>query len=87
MLCFLEFCRLKYNTTKINILVFDEFTVGLDTEGEEIFYSILKELSDKNNLEIIVVYHSISIDPENIDRVFEAYQERGFSQFELLESE
>ncbi len=87
MLCFLEFTKLKYNTAKINVLVFDEFTVGLDSQGEEVFYSILKELSEKNNLEIIIVYHAISIDPENIDRVFEAYQGRGFSQFELIESE
>jgi hypothetical protein len=85
MFCFLEFCKLKYNTAKVNILIFDEFTVGLDPEGESTFYEILRDISDKENLEVITVSHSSLIDPDKIDSTYSASISRGFSNLMKIE--
>ncbi len=85
MFCFLEFCKLKYNTAKINLLAFDEFTVGLDPEGESTFYEILKDISKRDEVEIITVSHSSLIDPDKIDNIYSAEVRSGFSNLTKID--
>lgn len=82
---FLEFCKLKHHNANVNILILDEFASGLDPEGESIMYSILKDISEKENKEVITITHNPAIDPDNIQRHFHASLRRGFSQLEEIE--
>ena len=82
---FLDFCKLKHSKSKTNVLIIDEFASGLDPEGENVLYEILKDLSQDSNMEIITISHSQAIDPDKIDRILEAVVDRGFSQ--LVEHE
>jgi len=77
---FLDFCKIKHSKAKTNVLVIDEFASGLDPDGENVLYEILKDLAENSNIEVITISHSTAIDPDKIDRVFEASIERGFSQ-------
>lgn len=81
---FLEFCKLKYSNSSINILLLDEFSIGLDGEGEADMYEILKDVVEKEDKEIITISPVEQNDPEKIDRVFLAKIERGFSNLEQI---
>lgn len=82
---FLEFCKLKHNNANLNVLILDEFASGLDPEGESVMYSILKDIAEKEDKEVITITHSAVIDPDNINTHYHASLRRGFSQLELIE--
>ena len=82
---FLEFCKLKYSTSSLNVLILDEFSTGLDPEGENVLYEVLKDMVGKEQKEIITISHSTMIDPEKIKRLFLAERNRGFSTLTLSE--
>jgi len=82
---FLEFCKVKHSNANINILILDEFNTGLDSEGESVMYTILKDISAKENKEVLTITHSSQIDPDNINHHYIAKLERGFSKLELVE--
>lgn len=84
---FLEFCKLKHSNSNINILILDEFSSGLDISGENILFEILKDISEKNNSEIITISQNPLIDPEKINNLYEVKMEKGFSVMELIKDE
>lgn len=84
---FLDFCKIKHSKAKTNLLIIDEFASGLDVQSENILYEILRDLSSSNNIEVITISHSTAIDPDKIDRVFNAEFQGGFSQLALVEEE
>ena len=81
---FLEFCKLKYSNSSINVLVLDEFFEGLDAEGEYYLYGILKDMVKKESKEIITITPEKTDDFEKIDKLYHASIERGFSQLKLI---
>lgn len=83
---FIDFSQIKNRKSNSNILILDEITAGFDLSGENILYDILREISVKENKEIVTVSQSNAIDPEKIDRLFEVTTENGFSKLELIES-
>jgi len=83
---FIDFSQIKNRKSNCNVLVLDEITTGVDLFGENILFDILKEISTKENKEIITVSHSGNIDPEKIDRLFEVKTDNGFSDIKLIES-
>jgi DNA repair exonuclease SbcCD ATPase subunit len=83
---FIDFSQIKNRKSNCNVLILDEITTGVDLYGENILFDILKEISTKENKEIITVSHSGNIDPEKIDRLFEVKPENGFSTIKLIES-
>jgi DNA repair exonuclease SbcCD ATPase subunit len=83
---FLEFCKIKNRKSETNLLILDEITGGVDAAGENILYDILREMANKENKEIITISHSGNIDPEKIDRLYNAKIEGGFSNLRQLES-
>jgi len=83
---FIDFSQIKNRQSNCNVLVLDEITTGVDPQGENILFDILKEICTKENKEVITVSHSGNIDPEKIDRLFEVQTINGFSALELIES-
>jgi len=83
---FIDFSQMKNRKSNTNLLVLDEITTGVDLFGENILFDILKDISVKENKEIITISHSGNIDPEKIDRLFEVSTVNGFSEIELIES-
>ena len=83
---FIDFSQIKNRKSNCNVLVLDEITTGVDPLGENILFDILKEISSKEEKEIITVSHSGNIDPEKIDRLFEVSPNNGFSEIKLIES-
>jgi len=83
---FIDFSQIKNRKSNSNLLVLDEITTGVDQFGENILFDILKQVSQKENKEIVTISHSGNIDPEKIDRLFEVTTENGFSKIELIES-
>jgi len=83
---FIDFSQIKNRKSNCNVLILDEITTGVDLFGENILFDILKEISIKENKEIITVSHSGNIDPEKIDRLFEVKPDNGFSSIKLIES-
>ena len=80
MFTFLEFCKMKHSHAAIDFLVLDEFSSGLDPEGENTLYDILKDMVDKEGKEIITISHSAMIDPEKISKLYTVDIEHGFSK-------
>lgn len=83
MFTFLEFCKMKHSNNSMNLLILDEFPVGLDTEGENAIHEIMKDIVEKEDKEIITISPNPRIDPDRIDRLFYASMNKGFSQLEL----
>lgn len=80
---FLEFCKLKYSTSSLNVLFLDEFSTGLDAEGENVLYEVLQTMVEKEQKDIITISHSMMIDPEKVTRLFVAEKTRGYSSLVL----
>jgi len=81
---FIEFVKLKHSNAKIDVMILDEFSAGLDADSENILYEILKDMSENDESEIITVSHSSMIDPDKINRRFVVTNQKGFSQMELI---
>lgn len=82
---FLEFCKLKYSNSSINVLMLDEFSIGLDSEGEYDLYTVLKDIVEAEDKEIITISPIDSGDLDRTDRLFTAKVEKGFSMLEMVE--
>lgn len=52
-----------------SILLLDEPTVGIDINGQNELYKLLKELNEKLNLTIIIVSHDISIIKKEVKEI------------------
>jgi len=79
MFAFMEFAKFKAKKSNNNLLILDEITAGCDAIAENALYDILKEVVNREGKEIITVSHSMAIDPEKVDRLFQVTMERGFS--------
>jgi len=84
MFTFLEFCKMKNSKANFNLIILDESGGGLDNEGENTMFEILRELSEKENKEVMIISHSDLIDPEKVDRLFEVTL-NDFSKLELVQ--
>ena len=85
MFTFLEFCKMKHSNASINLLILDEFSSGLDPEGENIMHDILKDIVEKESKEILTISPNPHIDPDKIDRHINVSMRGGFSEMRLVE--
>jgi len=83
---FLEFCKIKNRKSDTNLLVLDEITAGVDANGENMLYDILREIVHKEGKEIVTVSHSMAIDSDKIDNCYDVRMEKGFSILTRAES-
>jgi len=51
------------------LLILDEPTVGIDTQSQEVFYTLLAELNKKRGLTIIIVSHDIDVVMNEVNSV------------------
>lgn len=64
----MDFFRMKKGKTINNILIFDEFSVGLDSNSEEVLYDILTKMSNEQDLCIYTMSHAkLSLNVETIE--------------------
>ncbi len=82
---FLSFSKLRNQKSDINILILDEIDSGLDAEGRNILFEVLKDASNNELKEIITVSHAMDVDNDMIDRAFQVKMENGFSTINKLE--
>jgi DNA repair exonuclease SbcCD ATPase subunit len=85
LFAFLEFSQTKNRKATSNVIFLDEISSTLDAEGENMLYDILRGLANKGKC-IVTVSASGNIDPEKVDRLFEAQIDRGFSKLSRIEN-
>jgi DNA repair exonuclease SbcCD ATPase subunit len=81
---FMEFCKIKFAQASTNLMILDEISAGLDVDGENILYEILKELASKEQKSIITISHSGVINPEYIDYKYLVAIQQGFSTIKRI---
>lgn len=82
---FLEFCKIRNRQSETNILILDEITAGVDGPGENMLYDILRDIVNREGKEVITVSHSLSIDADKIDKVYDVTTDHGFSKINVAE--
>lgn len=81
---FLEFCKIKFANSSINILLFDEFSFGLDDDGEDDMYGVFRDMVEKEDKEIITFSPVDLEDVEKADRMYKVSIVKGFSKIEIV---
>lgn len=77
---FVEFCKSKYPLATSNLMILDEVTAGLDVDGENDMFGILREINNKENKCILVISHSTGISSEFVDKSYEVKIVKKFSE-------
>jgi energy-coupling factor transporter ATP-binding protein EcfA2 len=77
---FVEFCKSKYPLATSNLMILDEVTAGLDVDGENDMFGILREINNKENKCILVISHSTGISSEYVDKSYEVKIVKKFSE-------
>ena len=79
LFAFINFALFKNKKCNTNLLIFDEIDSGLDLDGKNRLYEVLREYKDQQNKSIITISHDTNIDPDHFDEVYNVSLERGFS--------
>jgi len=79
LFAFINFALFKNKKCNTNLLVFDEIDSGLDLDGKNRLYEVLKEYKEQQNKCIITISHDTNIDPDHFDEVYNVEMEKGFS--------
>lgn len=85
LFAFTEFCKIKNRKANTNLMILDEITAGCDAAAENALYDILREVVNREGKEIITVSHSLAIDPEKVDRLYQTTMDKGFSKLTRVE--
>ncbi len=79
LFAFINFALFKNKKCNTNLLVFDEIDSGLDLDGKNRLYEVLKEYKEQQNKCIITISHDTAIDPDSFDSIYSVKLEKGFS--------
>lgn len=82
LFAFINFALFKNKKCNTNLLVFDEIDSGLDLDGKNRLYEVLKEYKEQQNKCIITISHDTAIDPDSFDEIYNVKIEKGFSVIE-----
>ena len=82
LFAFINFALYKNKKCNTNLLIFDEIDNGLDIEGKNRLYEVLKEYKEQQNKCIITISHDTAIDPDSFDEIYNVKMEKGFSTIE-----
>ena len=82
---FINFATYKNQKSNSNLLILDEITSGLDPHGKNCLFTVLKEYRDNMKKCIITIDHSVELDPDDIDQIFEVTSSKGFSNINKVE--
>lgn len=77
---FIEFCKSKYPLASSNLMILDEVTAGLDIDGENALFEILREINRIEDKSIVVISHSTAINSSYVDKTYEVVMEKKFSK-------
>lgn len=77
---FVEFCKTKYPLASSNLLILDEVTAGLDIDGENDLFQILREINKTEDKSIVVISHSTAINSAYVDKTYEVIMKKKFSK-------
>jgi energy-coupling factor transporter ATP-binding protein EcfA2 len=81
-----EFSKIKNRKAACNIMILDEISSMMDSDGENGLYDILKDLVTKENKCVVTISHSGNIDPEKIAHLYDVKIEKGFSKITKVAS-
>jgi DNA repair exonuclease SbcCD ATPase subunit len=79
LFAFINFALFKNKKGGTNLLIFDEIDSGLDIEGKNRLYEVLKEYKENQNKCILTISQDTAIDPDIFDDVYNVTMEKGFS--------
>ena len=80
---FIEFAKVKFPKACNNILILDEVGAGLDSDGFDILMTVVEEISQRDNKNVIMLSPTIT-DTKFADAIYKCEIKQKFSHFEKI---